>query len=256
MLAGQVDDGADRQARRVLEVDQQLAGAVVPVGGGAAGPAEQDHIVRLVREAGPDLGAGDAVDIAVLHRLGPGRGKVRSGIGLAHADAESQFARGDAGQQGFLLLVRAELDDRRAGLPVGNPVRTDRGTPSQRFLDHDIALIGAALVPAVLLRPGHAEIAGLAHFQAELAVEPVPVIAALARGAVAQVLVEERAELGAQSQDFVAVQRRGGEGNRAHSSVTIGQYPSPPAATAALPSSLAQNTWPPNSSRQVHSEVV
>ena len=57
-------------------VDQQLAGALLAIGGGAAGAAEQDHIVRLVREAGPDLGAGHAVEIAVADCLGPGRGQV------------------------------------------------------------------------------------------------------------------------------------------------------------------------------------
>jgi len=78
-------------------------------------------------------------------------------------------------------------------------------------------------MPAVLLRPGHAEIAGLAHRAAEAAVIAIPVVAALARGAAGQLLVQEGAELGAQGNYLGAVGRRGGEGNRGHSAVTIGQ---------------------------------
>ena len=102
-------------------------------------------------------------------------------------------------------------------------MRADRGTGGEAFLDDYGALEGAALMPAVLLRPGHAEIAGLAHGPAETAIIAVPVVAALARRAVLQLLVKEGAELGAQGDNRVGVSRRGGKGNCAHSAVTIGQ---------------------------------
>ena len=78
-------------------------------------------------------------------------------------------------------------------------------------------------MPAVLLGPGHAEIAGLSHRAAEAPVIAVPVVAALARGAGLQLLVKKGAEFGTQGDDLGAVGRRGGEGDRGHRAVTIGQ---------------------------------
>ena len=240
MLARQIDDRLDREAGGVLEVDQQLAGAIVAIRWRAAGPAEQDHIVRLMREAGPDLGAGNPVKIAVADRLGPGCREVRARIRLAHPDPKGQFAFGDPGQDRVFLFRCAKFDDRWAALTISDPVRTNRRAKGQRFFDHHIPFVSAAFVATVFLGPGHAKVSGLPHREAELPAEAIPVVAALTRGAVAKLLLQKRPELAAQRQYFGAVQRRGGEGNLAHSALTIGQYPSPPASTAALPSIVAQ----------------
>ena len=78
-------------------------------------------------------------------------------------------------------------------------------------------------MPPERFGPGHAQITSLAHFEAEAPVEPVPVVTALTRSAMAQLLVQECAKLGPQSEHLGAVERRGGEGDVAHSAVTIGQ---------------------------------
>ena len=67
----------------------------------------------------------------------------------------------------------------------------------------------------------------------------------LARGAVFQLLGQKGAKFGAERDNGVAVSGRGGEGDRAHSSVTIGQNPGPPASSAASARTPMSPTRPP-----------
>ena len=60
--------------------------------------SRRDHVVGIVRVAGPDLAAVDQPAAIGLGRAGRGGEHVGAGIRLAEADAEAQFARGDARQ--------------------------------------------------------------------------------------------------------------------------------------------------------------
>ena len=96
VFAGQGDDRAYGDPRRVVQIHQELADTAMAFLG-RAGAAEQDHVVRFVGEAGPDLGAVDEVAALDLRRLGADGCEVGPDIGLAHANAEEGFAGGDPG---------------------------------------------------------------------------------------------------------------------------------------------------------------
>src|SRR5262249_27706346 len=107
--------------------------------------------------AGPDLGAADLIAALDLHGLGADRGEVGAGIGLAHADAEEALALADSGEEAPALRLCPEAQEQRPALPVGGPVRRDRGTGDEQLLGHDVALEEAALAAAVALGPRHAD---------------------------------------------------------------------------------------------------
>src|SRR5205823_12867017 len=92
----------------------------------------------------------------------------------------------------------------RAALPVGGGIGPGRRAVRQHLLDHDIAFEMRALVPAILLRPGHADPAALA----DLAGECPRVIAAAAlraERAGVDLLAQKGADLAAQ---FPALRRQ------------------------------------------------
>src|SRR3990172_6075573 len=192
--AGQVDDGPDADALR-LQVHEKLREPLVLLVGHDLGAEERDRVVRDVRVARPDLGAVDAV--AAFDALGPraDRGKVRARVGLAHPDGEGQLALRDPRQEALALLFRAEAQQQRPALPVGDPVRGGRRAGGQRLLEDDVALERAPLVAAVLLRPRHADEAGLAQLAREVAVEAAPGERALGRARPAERAGEEVAYL-------------------------------------------------------------
>ena len=97
----------------VLRSTRIWLSALVAVAVLARGAHQRDAVVVAMGARGPDLGAVDAE--AARHRLGAGahRGEVGARIGLAHADREIAFARGDARQDRLALLLAAEAQQQR-----------------------------------------------------------------------------------------------------------------------------------------------
>src|SRR3546814_1534830 len=100
--------------------------------------------------------------------------EVRSRSGLAHPDAEEDFAATDARQIVPTLFLAAEIQDQRRALPVGDPVRRDRSAERQQFLDDDETREGAALATAIVARQRQAEKTRLAELATEGGVETLP----------------------------------------------------------------------------------
>src|SRR5690348_10665455 len=67
MLPGQRQDRPDCDARRISQIHQKLAETRMPVVR-RTGTAEQNHVMREMRETGPDLGAVDQISALDLHR--------------------------------------------------------------------------------------------------------------------------------------------------------------------------------------------
>ena len=133
--------------------------------------AEQaEHVVGDVRVAGPDLGAVDQPAAVGLCRLGLGGEQVGARARLAHADHEAHFAAADARQDVHLDVLGRIFQQDRAALAVGDEVQSHRRVGDAEFLCHHVAFEEAALVPAVFLRPGHADPALGADAPAELLV--------------------------------------------------------------------------------------
>src|SRR6185437_5810056 len=103
------------------------------------------------------------------------------------------LAGGDLGQKECLLFLGAEAQQIGAALAIRDPVGADRRAGGEHLLDHHVALVGGALLAAVLLRPGHAEPAALGHLAAELGAPAVR-----HRAHQRLVLVEEIAHLATQ----------------------------------------------------------
>ncbi len=79
------------------------------------------------------------------------------GAGLAQPDTGEQRACRHAGQIFAALRLGAVAQQQRPGLAIGDPVRPDRGSGRQQFLEHDIAIHRRARVPAIFTRPDHAD---------------------------------------------------------------------------------------------------
>ena len=110
VLAADLVDRVDGDAGR-LHVDEELREAVAAVLLRRRRGAEQaDHVVGLVRVAGPDLGAVDEKAAVGLGRLGLGREQVGAGARLAHADGEAHLAAADARQDVGLDALGCELE--------------------------------------------------------------------------------------------------------------------------------------------------
>ncbi len=221
----------------VAEVDQELAGAAVPILRRFR-LAKQDHVVGDVRVGGPHLGAVDHE--AAVDRLGAGasRRKVRPRVRLRHADAEVALPGGDPGQDLLPLRLGAVLQQQRAGLAVGDPMQPHRRPGGQHLLAHHVAFQGAAPAAAIARRECHAEVAGRTACAGERRVVAHPRADALARAVAADGVGEEGAHLGAQRVEGVVADGRGecdlvhsaqasitalGAGAARSSAVTIGQ---------------------------------
>ena len=157
VLAGELIDRVHRDARR-LHVDEELGQPVAAVLLRRRRGAEQgDHVVGDVRVAGPDLGAVDQPAAFRLRRLGLRGEQVGAGVRLAHADREAHLAAADARQDVHLHVLGRVFHQDRAALAVGDEVQAHRRIGDAELLGHHVALEEAALVPAVFLRPGHAD---------------------------------------------------------------------------------------------------
>ena len=198
---GQVDDRPGRDARR-LHVDEELGQPMPPVFlGRRRGAQQRDHVIGLMRVAGPDLAPADQPSAVGLGRPGRGGEHVGARIGLAEPDAETEFAARDLRQDLLLYLLLAVAEDDRAALPVGGRMRSGRRAGRQHFLRHDIALEMRALVAAIFFGPGHADPPLGADLAAELARERA--LAAVRReGAGLDLLAQKGADLPAQFLGF------------------------------------------------------
>ena len=170
----QVDDRPHRDPVRVLQIDDDLAHAGMPLVGLRLRADQRDAVLRHVRVGGPDLRPVEPP--AAVGPFGPGadRGQVRTGVRFAHADREGDLATGDRRQETLLLLPRAVAQNARTDLAIGEPVERGRRTRRQQLLGDDIALEVTPLGAAVLPRPGHADEPRLAERAAERRVPSPP----------------------------------------------------------------------------------
>ena len=125
---------------------------------------EHDHVGAVaVRDVG--LRAVDDVLVAVPHRARLDAGDVGAGVGLGDAEAEDLLALDRGHDPLLLLLLGAELEDRRHR-HVGVDRDAHREAAGQRAAhllgEHEVGEVVAALA-AVLLGYGEAEEAELAH---------------------------------------------------------------------------------------------
>ena len=181
-------------------------------------PGQHDDRVVEVGPAGPELRAGEAPDaVVVLLGTGRDRGQVRPGPLLAHPDREEALPRGDRRQVARTLGVGAVREDRGTGLPVGHPVRTDRGARREQFLDHDVALQRRAPAAAVGHRERHPDPAALGQTATEVAVPAgEPGVGPTEDGAAGALVVEERTDLDTQILGVLGQGDRGDEGPGGH----------------------------------------
>ena len=97
---------------------------------------------------------------------------------FGQADARKELALGNPRQIALTLLLASIAHDQRPGLAVGNPVRADRGSRRQQFLDHHIAFERMPIAAAITRRQGHPDIARGAERAAEIGIEARPAICA------------------------------------------------------------------------------
>src|SRR5208283_3747563 len=127
----------------------------------------------------------------------------RAGAGLAHADGETQLAAADTWQDVLLDVLGSVFEQDRAALTVGDKVQMRRRTAGAKLFRYDVALQLAALMPAVLFRPGHADPAFGADPPAEAAIMRIAVPWLMRfEGAGGDLLGQERAHLRAQRVAF------------------------------------------------------
>ncbi len=122
-------------------VDQELRQPVPAVFlGRRRGAQQRDHVVGIMRVAGPDLAAVDQPAALGLGRAGRGGEHVGAGIGLRQADAEAEFARGDARQDRVFDLA-AGRSAGSSGRSAGRRSRrrgSGRGAPASPRSRHSV----------------------------------------------------------------------------------------------------------------------
>ena len=162
---GQQVQRVHRDARG-LHVHDDHRDALV-LGGVGVGAHREPAVVGVRGERGPHLLAVDDVLVTVANGPGLQRGQVGAGLRLGVADAEVQVAGEDLGQEEVLLLVRAELHDRRAhGV---DREHGHRGAHPHGLVEEDELLDLAAALAAVLLGPADAQPAVGRHLLDHLA---------------------------------------------------------------------------------------
>src|SRR3972149_2899709 len=167
----EVDDGAYADTGR-RQIDNELADAGMPVFARGFGPAQREHVVRVVRVAVPQLGAGYGPAALYAFRARAQRRQIRARVGLAQAYAEYAFPLRDTRQVFELLFFGSEFEQQRSGLTVRYPVCPHRSPGRQQLLRYRIALERAALVPPVFLGPGHAYPAALRQLAGQVKRNP------------------------------------------------------------------------------------
>ena len=154
---------ADREARHVGRHDEHGDALVLgQIGIGAHG---EPDVGGDVGERGPDLLAVDHPLVPHAHRARAQRGEVGARVRLAVADRERVFAAPDARQPAALLLLAAEVLDRRPDRGVGEVAV--RHAPVLHLLDEQELVEQVAPLPALLHGPAHARPALLLERGAE-----------------------------------------------------------------------------------------
>ena len=123
---------------------------------------QHHHLVGQVSSTGPHFLPGEdpaAVGANRLHRCGC---QIRSRLRLTHSDCRKVTSRSNFRQDPPALLLVAVRQQTRTYLTVGDPVRGHRGTGGKEFLGHHVAVQVAQAAPAILLRDGQAQKAGVA----------------------------------------------------------------------------------------------
>ena len=165
-------DRADRDARRG-GLHDELGKARVPVLRVEwAGSGQHDDLLRDVRTARPDLRPVEHP--AIIGSGGPGlRGReVRPRAVLAHPDRRVQASRSDPRQQPAPLLFGAVRQQCGRDLPVGDPVRGDRGALRQQFLGDHVAVQVTQPMAAVFGRDGQTDEPGVGQSGGKVRVPP------------------------------------------------------------------------------------
>ena len=137
---------------------------VMPRLPGRLGPRGDAEDLAHARVGDEDLGAVEHVVVALVHRGGGGAAGIAARARLGQPEPAQHLARREQRDVALLLLLGAELHDRR-GAEVG--VRADGEGMTRVHLGHlvDGDVVGELVHPrpAQLLAPGHAEEAELAH---------------------------------------------------------------------------------------------
>ncbi|MNV93460.1 hypothetical protein D3C71_1881560 [compost metagenome] len=81
-----------------------------------------------MRARGPDLAAVDDPAAVGFFCASAHRRQVGTDVGFAHADRQKRFASGDARDDLRGQYFRRKLDQQRAALAFGDPVRANRCT--------------------------------------------------------------------------------------------------------------------------------
>ncbi|MCY1513622.1 hypothetical protein D9M68_481310 [compost metagenome] len=196
-VAGQVLDRAIADAGQA-QVDQHLRQALVAVAVLARSTHQCAHVLRPMRVGGPDLTAVQAPPGLGAHGAGAHAGEVGTGVGLAHADGHEDLATHHARDEEIALRRRAELQDQRGRLAVGEPVRRHRRAGGDQFLHQYEAGKGAAAGTTILLRQGEPEPALPRERAAEVGVVAHPRAGTHVRRHLAQGLLQEGADRRAQ----------------------------------------------------------
>src|SRR6218665_1495274 len=110
--------------------------------------------------------------------VGPDTGfharQVLAGARLTKADTKERLAPTNARQVELLLRLGAVLQDQRAALAIGDPMRAHGRAKVEKSLHQHIARKRAAASAAICARQGDAKPAALAQRAAERGVMPAP----------------------------------------------------------------------------------
>ena len=164
-----VVDRADRDPLRPQRHDQ-LRQPLVPFRR-RIGPGQEVDVVGMLRQARPDLVAGDPPPRPGAGGPGADTGEVAAGLRLRHADAVRRLPGQDLGQVALLLRLRAVVQDRRTHLPVGEPVGGQRSPRRQQQLRHAEPVDVGPPPAAAARRPGEPDPAAGGHLLREVPVE-------------------------------------------------------------------------------------
>jgi hypothetical protein len=154
-----------------FQLDDELRQSFVAIAAVGSGAAEHEERVRPVRPARPYFLPGDAPTAGDTLGTRSDRCQVGAGVRFAHAQRKGTFAARDGGQKSFLEMVRTVAQQTRSDLPVTEPVCGARRGSGEHLLGDYEAFEIRTFLPAVALRPGHADPAVRGHPACELRVE-------------------------------------------------------------------------------------
>ncbi len=165
-LAEHVTQRADGHALAVHR-EQEVGDALVTR---APARAREQHAVGgHLGAARPDLLTRDAPALAVALGAGLERGEIRARVRLGEQLAPDLLAGEDAGEEALLVLLAAEVDDRRPGEPLAEQVETVGRAHAVVLLQEDRLLGQRRVATAVPLRPRQPGVPRIEELPLELA---------------------------------------------------------------------------------------